>query len=724
MKREKEKYLNQNHFVKKPGGGELSMRMGEMMTRDVPLLPADSTLKQGVQILRRTKLDGLPVVDAQGNLVGIFTKANLMDAYLAGAKSSESLEKHYNRQVGTIHVDTPYQEIERVVKSSPVGTGVVVDDQGKVLGIFTKVDMIMALFKESEKLAAQLNTIYNKMHNGLIVIDKYSRISLINRSGEKMLGLRQEKIKGCLFGEIIPGIDMASVFKESQIIIGVKQKLNGINTLCNISPIVNEYGVAGAVIIFQALTDLDQVASELEATKRLYETLLTVLNIAYEAIIVVDENEKIFLVNEAACRFLGKQEPHLLNKPVNQVIENIKLSRTLKTGMAETNRIQVIGGRPYIVSCLPIIRAGKVIGAVGRIVFQRLEEVKELAERLAQMDQELSYYKERSGKTANKITFDRIVSVNKEMRRLKQEAEVAARGSSTILLTGESGTGKELFAEAIHNASPRRKGPYVKINCAAVPENLLESEFFGYAPGAFTGAQKKGKPGKFAVADGGTLFLDEIGDMSRHLQSKLLRVLQDQCFEPVGSNVTVKVGVRIIAATNQDLMHKVELGEFRQDLYYRLNVINVKIVPLRYRPEDIIPLVHVFLEEFSKTFGIQIDDISLEARKILLSHHWPGNVRELKNVIERAVNFSTGSTLEVDSLPFYLREQRERGYLQPEPERMYPVQHKVNAIDRETVLQVLHKVNGNKSEAAKVLGISRSWLYEKMRRYNILGADR
>jgi len=692
------------------------------MTKDVPLLHSNSTLKQGVRILRQSKLDGLPVVDAQGNLVGIFTKANLMDAFLSGAKRSESLERHYNHQVGTIHVDTPYPEIEKVVKSSPVGTGVVVDDQGKVLGIFTKVDMIMALFKESEKLAAQLNTVYNEMHNGVIVIDKKSKIRLINRSGEKMLGLSQERIKGCLFGDILPGMDMTSVYKDAQIIIGVKQKLNGINTLCNISPIVNENGVTGAVIIFQALTDLDQVASELEATKRLYETLLTVLNIAYEAIIVVDEQEKIFLVNEAACRFLGKKESDLLNKPVNRIIENIKLSRTLKTGMAETNQIQVIGGRPYIVSCIPIIRAGKVIGAVGRIVFQRLEEVKELAERLAQMDHELSYYKEKSKKTPTTVTFDWIVSVNREMRRLKQEAEVAARGGSTILLTGESGTGKELFAEAVHNASPRRKGPYVKINCAAVPENLLESEFFGYASGAFTGAQKGGKQGKFAIADGGTLFLDEIGDMSRNLQSKLLRVLQDKCFEPVGSNVTIKVDLRIIAATNQDLLQKVQLGEFRQDLFYRLNVINLKIVPLRHRPEDIIPLVHVFLEEFSKTFGIQIDDISLKARKILLSHHWPGNVRELKNVIERAVNFSTGPTLEVESLPFYLREQRE-SYIRPAPERSYPVGHRVDNIDRETLLQVLQRVQGNKSEAAKVLGISRSWLYEKMRRYNIFGAD-
>lgn len=700
------------------------MRMGDMMTRDVPLLRPDDTLEQGVKLLRKTKLDGLPVVDARGALAGIFTKANMMDAYLAGAGTSEPLENYFSRKVGTVHVDTPYPEVEKIVKNSPMGTGVVVGDQENVLGIFTKVDMIMALLKESKKLSAQLNTVYNEMHNGVIVIDKNSRIRLINKSGEKILGLEPDKVNGSLFGNIFPDLDLTPVLKDSRLIIGVKEKLNGIKTLCNISPIVEDSTVAGAIIIFQALTDLDQVASELESTKRLYETLSTVLNIAYEAIIVVDDQGKTLLVNEAACRFFGKKESDLLNRPVNRLVENTRLLRTLKTGMAETNEIEVIGGHPYIASSMPIVRNGKIIGAVGKIVYRQLEEVKELAERLAQADRELSYYKEKAGSNRNNVTFDRIVTVSKEMRRLKQEAAVAARGNSTVLLTGESGTGKDLFAEAVHNASPRRKGPFVKINCAAVPENLLESEFFGYAPGAFTGAQKGGKSGKFAVADGGTLFLDEIGDMSRNLQSKLLRVLQDKCFEPVGSNETVKVDVRIISATNQDLMQKVESGEFRQDLYYRLNVINFKIIPLRYRPEDIIPLVHMFLEEFNKAFGTGIEDISLEVRKILFAHHWPGNVRELKNVVERAVNFSTGSVLEMESLPFYLREQKDKIYAShSEQDRKTSMVQREDHIDRETMLQVLRQVKGNKSEAARLLGISRSWLYEKMRRYGIFNAE-
>ena len=690
------------------------MLMSDMMTRDVPLLHPRDNLGQGVALLRWTKLDALPVVDEDGLLIGIFTKANVLDAFLAGADSSETIQRHFTNQVVTVEVNTPFREVEQRVKQSPVGTGVVVDKEGKALGIFTKVDMIMALFQETEQLAVELNTVYQAMPNGLIFVDRNNRIQQMNPSGEKILGLKQEALKGCLFGSVFPSLDLSVVLKQSQHLVGMQTQMNKVTVLCNISPVGE---AAGAVIVFQALTDLDQVALELDATKRLYETLLTVINIAYEAIIVVDDEGKITLVNEAACHFFGKREKELLQRPVDQVIENTRLPRTLKTGMAETNEIQVINGRVFIVSRLPIVRQGKIIGAVGKIVFQKMEEVKEVAERLAQMDHELKFYKEKVGAARLAVTFNQIVTVSQDMRRLKQEAEMAARGNSTIMLTGESGTGKELFAEAIHQASPRRKGPYVKVNCAAVPENLLESEFFGYASGAFTGAQRGGKAGKFAITNGGTLFLDEIGDMSFNLQSKLLRVLEDKSFEPVGSNESVKVDVRIIAATNKDLIQKVECGDFRSDLYYRLNVIHFHIIPMYDRSEDIIPLVHVFLERLNQDFGKQITGVSPVVSKILLGHRWPGNVRELKNVIERAVNFASGDMLELEDLPFYLREQK-LGVSLPSA-KGWNLENAHEHLDKETLEKALLKMKGNKSEVARLLGISRSWLYEKMRRYDI-----
>ena len=690
------------------------MLMSDMMTRDVPLLQPEDNLGQGVALLRWTKLDALPVVDEEGLLIGIFTKANVLDAFLAGAELSESIQQYFTRQVVTVEVSTPFREVELRAKQSAVGTGVVLDQEGRVLGIFTKVDMIMALFREAEQVAVELNTVYQAMPNGLIFVDQNNCIQQMNFSGEKILGLKQETLKGCLFDSVFPSLDLSVVLEQSQHLVGVQTQMNQVTVLCNISPVGK---AAGAVIVFQALTDLDQVALELDATKRLYETLLTVTNIAYEAIFVVDDQGKITLVNEAACQFFGKREKELLQRPVDQVIENTRILRTIKTGMAETNEIQVINGRAYIVSRLPIVRQGKIIGAVGKIVFQKLEEAKEVAERLAQMDSELKFYKEKVGATRLAVTFNQIVTVSQNMRRLKQEAEMAARGNSTIMLTGESGTGKELFAEAIHQASPRRKGAYVKVNCAAVPENLLESEFFGYASGAFTGAQRGGKAGKFAIANGGTLFLDEIGDMSFNLQSKLLRVLEDKSFEPVGSNESVKVDVRIIIATNKDLIRKVENGDFRSDLYYRLNVIHFHLIPLQDRVEDIIPLVHVFLERLNRDFGKHIINVSPATLKILVGHRWPGNVRELKNVIERAVNFATGDLLELEDLPFYLREQKLEASQSLAKDWNLEKVHE--HLDKETLVKALQKMKGNKSEVARLLGISRSWLYEKMRRYDI-----
>jgi len=665
--------------------------MSDMMTRDIPLLHPRDNLGQGVALLRWTKLDAIPVVDEDGLLIGIFTKANVLDAFLAGVDLSETIQRHFTHQVVTVEVNTPFREVEQRAKQSSVGTGVVVDEEGKVLGIFTKVDLIIALFQEAEQLATELNTVYEAMPNGLIFVDRNNRIQQMNPSGEKILGLKQEALKGCLFDSVFPGLDLSVVLNQSQHLVGMQAQMNRVTVLCNISPVGE---AAGAVIVFQAFTDLDQVALELDATKRLYETLLTVINIAYEAIFVVDNHGIITLVNEAACQFFGKREKELLQQQVAKVIENTRILRTLKTGMAETNEIQVINGRAYIVSRLPIVRQGKIIGAVGKIVFQKLEEAKEVAERLAQMDSELKFYKEKAGVARIAVTFNQIVTVSQTMRRLKQEAEMAAQGNSTIMLTGENGTGKELFAEAIHQASPRRKSHYVTVNCAAVPENLLESEFFGYAGGAFTGAQRGGKAGKFSIANGGTLFLDEIGDMSSNLQSKLLRVLEDKSFEPVGSNESVKVDVRIIAATNKDFLQKVECGDFRSDLYYRLNVIHFHIIPIFDRLEDIIPLVHVFLERLNQDFGKQISGVSPAVSKILISHRWPGNVRELKNVIERAVNFAAGDILELEDLPFYLREQKLEVSLSSA--KGWNLENAHEHLDKETLEKALLKMKGNK----------------------------
>ncbi len=309
-----------------------------------------------------------------------------------------------------------------------------------------------------------------------------------------------------------------------------------------------------------------------------------------------------------------------------------------------------------------------------------------------------------------------LLGVSKAIREIRELIRmVAATPRTSVLIQGESGTGKELVADAIHAMSSRADKPMVKINCAAIPENLLESELFGYERGAFTDA-KKAKKGLFELADGGTLFLDEISTMKPALQPKLLRVLETNVFRRVGGVSDVQVDVRVIAATNRNLMECVKEGSFREDLYYRLKVMEIVIPPLRERKEDILPLAKFFLETLNREFGKNIEGISSQAEELLLAYHWPGNVRELRNVMERATILCTGRVIEPKHLPLEL----QRGELQVvDTAGTDEGDDSLAAVERRHILRVLEKAGGNKSKAARMLNISRSTLREKLRQYGI-----
>lgn len=314
------------------------------------------------------------------------------------------------------------------------------------------------------------------------------------------------------------------------------------------------------------------------------------------------------------------------------------------------------------------------------------------------------------GSTYN-TSFDTIIGESPLLHEVKERAIKAAASPSTVLIQGESGTGKELFARAIHSTSPRENKPFVTINCAAIPEQLLESEFFGYEEGSFTGAARGGKSGKFELADGGTIFLDEIGDMPLHLQSKLLRVLQEKKIDRVGGRVPIPVDVRIIAATNVDLEGKVALGEFRQDLFFRLNVIPINIPPLRERKEDIPILMDYLLRKCNSKMEKSIQGFSMEVVSIFTRYDWQGNVRELENVIEYAVNMEQGNIITLSSLPLRLRRSRMTA-----PQSNGMEVKSLEEMERETIYKAL-KLYRNKDKVAAALGIGRATLYRKLKKY-------
>lgn len=370
---------------------------------------------------------------------------------------------------------------------------------------------------------------------------------------------------------------------------------------------------------------------------------------------------------------------------------------------------------------IPIRKNGKTIGVLAATTMANIFDVDRLHQEIEHIKTENQRYKAEIAalkKAANPM--ERVIGKSTSIREIKRTISDYADSNLTFLITGETGVGKEVFARAVHQLSNRSAKKYVKINCAAIPGTLLESELFGYASGAFSGASKSGKIGKFELADGGTLLLDEIGEMSLELQSKLLRVLQEKEIERIGGVHPIKVDVRIICCTNQNLEQMVREGRFREDLYYRINVVELNIPPLRMRREDILPLSQFFIEKINQENGYALTGLSQEVMALFTSYSWPGNVRELEHAIERAAVRCKGGEITAEQVDFLLtRAQRHQA---PEP-LPAPVSGSLRECakqaERDRIIQALEQAGGNKSKAAKILGIDRSVLYSKLRKYEI-----
>lgn len=444
------------------------------------------------------------------------------------------------------------------------------------------------------------------------------------------------------------------------------------------------------------------------------QSLLTHFADLCQGAVIVDARAKVVWMNDHYPVRLGVENPlAMIGRPIEEVIPNSQMRQVVESGQPIMLDIMDFGAESFVVTRLPLRDAsGKVVGAVGFILYDDPRHLAPVVSRYQRLRADLA---EAERKLANarltKYTLSSFVGHGEACTELKQAARRAARSTSAVLILGETGTGKELLAQAIHAASPRTGAPFVAVNIAAVPETLLEAEFFGVAPGAYTGADKRGRDGKFKLADGGTLFLDEIGDMSLALQAKLLRVLQEREFEPVGSNRLLTVDVRIIAATSRDLEKMVAEGAFRADLYYRLNVICLKTPPLRERPEDMSIIAEYLIEQICRLQGLPLHGISTPALNRLLQHDWPGNVRELANVLERALLIGDGETIESTDLDQVMPVPR------PAPlstEGSQSIAEVVAQAERQAIRNALHQCQGNKAQAARLLGISRAALYEKM----------
>lgn len=558
-----------------------------------------------------------------------------------------------------------------------------------------------------------ISFLLDSIPDGILLLDENKKTIYANKTFLNMLNLDTEIIYSTHFSNIClhKGIKNFLAFDGKR-----KEKefsLNNTYLLIKYIPYIVDEKILSHIIILRDITDIRDSQSQLIEEKMNIDMIEDLLNYAYEGFTVVDNDGCIVKWNYE--NLLGIKEEYAIGKPVKDVIENTRLHIVVKTGEKEIRHIQRIQGHDMVANRVPIIRNGRIIGAVGAVLFRDASEVREMTKELIGLENKINEYKGEIKRLQNsKYTFDSIITQDPKMEYLKNLARTAAHSNSTVLILGESGTGKELFAQAIHKASYRKFGPFIPINCAAIPRELLESELFGYEPGAFTGASKDGKPGKFELANGGTIFLDEIGDMPLDMQVKLLRVLEEKEFERVGGNKKINLDARIIAATHDNIEQAMERGRFREDLYYRLNVINIDIPPLRERVDDIPLLAQHLLDSLCKELRSKNKKLNKKTLEILMMHKWPGNIRELRNILERSITISQVSEV----LPEHLPERFLNDSLdESKAKKIVPLKSIIENAEKEAILNAIISANGNKTLAAKRLGIHRTALYKKLAKY-------
>ncbi|PAE24342.1 MULTISPECIES: sigma-54-dependent Fis family transcriptional regulator [Bacillaceae] len=585
--------------------------------------------------------------------------------------------------------------------------------------------LIAKLLEEKEELISKFRNetykhdlIFNSTDDGMIVINNLTEIIVFNRSAERMTGIKRKDALGKKINEIITDSMLPRVMATRRIEANQEMTLaNGLKIITTRIPMLGENNeLMGAFAVFKDITEVVSLAEEITNLKDIQTMLQAIIQSSEEAISVVDENGKGILINPAYSRLTGLEEEKVIGKPATADIsegESVHM-KVLQTRRAMRGVAMRVGPKrkDVIVNVAPVIVDGKLKGSVG--VIHDVSEIQNL-------NRELNRARQIIRTLEAKYSFEDIIGTSEEMTIAIEQARLGAKTPATVLLRGESGTGKELFAHAIHNASDRKYNKFIRVNCAALSESLLESELFGYEEGAFSGAKRGGKRGLFEEADKGSIFLDEIGELTANTQAKLLRVLQEHEITRVGGTKPISIDVRIIAATNVNLEKGIADGTFREDLYYRLNRMPIHIPSLRRRKEDIPLLCSRLIQKINQEYGRNVEGVTEQAVDKLMAYNWPGNVRELDNILGRAIIFMNYNETQIEELHI-----PDLGANNPSPtiEVSEEVQNKslnqmVEQYEARVIKQTLQKLDGNKTKTAKMLGLSVRNLYYKLEKYEI-----
>ena len=445
------------------------------------------------------------------------------------------------------------------------------------------------------------------------------------------------------------------------------------------------------------------------------DLIIAALENPYECPMIIDTNGNIRFMSRFSPSLLGITPSEVLGKPLDEVIKNSHLHEVLTTGKARIGEPLYVGGKEQVIANIPLKdRDGKVIGALGKGMFNEASKIRKLLHEIEMLKTRIELYRN------DTRSYDFLVGESARITEVRKSAVQASTSDAPVLITGETGTGKEVIAHYIHNNSRRADHPFVRVNCAAIPGELFESELFGYEGGSFTGAHPRGKQGKFELAQGGTILLDEIAELPPNMQAKLLRVLQDYEIDRVGGTKSVKLNFRLISSTNRNLQDMIETNSFRKDLFYRINIFHIKTPNLQDIPEDI-PLINSYLMSCLKEEIIRGPTrISNDAMKALQQYNWPGNVRELRNVLERAVIIAKGSEITLEDLPGRIKEYKKKKNVSANNNVGSSLRNTLEAAERNAIIGALRSAEGNKVKASKILNIHRTGLYQKIKKHQIV----
>lgn len=655
-----------------------------------------ASLREAIEILGDEN-DEFVFVRENETIVGFVNCRGLIRQLLE--KSDINQRVQYQSDVLVVPVNHPVEFYHNV--SVVLG----IDEEGQVAGFCTFEN---ARNKIAQLHLQQMNQIFNSARIGVITTDEDLRITYVNEMAENIVGLSQNFLMNRNYKVLLGFNELEEVIKGKQL-VSIKNSINYKEMIGNFSPLFKSGKMAGVVHIFQLREQLEEAIQELELVRDLNEDLQAIYSSAQEEIIVLNSKGQIIRVAGTFLKeFWMEESPqNLIGRNINQFKKEGLLKRNLWGEMRGKGKQTFIHenarGRKIWSVLNPVYYEGQLEKVV--LISRDITEYNQLKEELEIEKQKSIQYKQKLDEMMNRVNQEKtLIYRSKVMENLVENVKQIASFGSTVLLYGESGVGKEVFAQTIHSFSPRSSHPLIRVNCGAIPENLMESEFFGYEKGAFTGADKNGKPGMFELANQGTIFLDEITELPLNLQVKLLRVLQEREVMRIGGVKSIKVDVRVIAATNRDVKQLVEEGKFREDLYYRLNVIPVTIPPLRERYEDISCLSLNFLERYNESYHSQ-KILTREALDLLEGYDWPGNIRELQNVIERLAVTTKENSISGEDVMAVLYGESKESKLNVAIHSIVPLKAAIEEVETQLIRNAMQKY-GTAALAAQALGIS------------------